>query len=277
MQAALLLRKAHQRPRPPRREKVRAQEHPEPAAAQPDSGTTAPPSLSTRYFPAREAVVEDCPWRVVRTLRYECREQCSGCNQGHCGRAGDGSLKPHPHSCRNCYGLLRRQRIMKEWQEWERHERPYASRAGDDDAGYPEEPAPHSEGVPPPEDNPFASQSQDPQPGPPPPPVAAPWDRRPYTPSQHQPDDASHKRRRRFRIPGALPPGTATSGGGVNGEATRCHRAACPSGERGGPLAPPPLRTLCVLPEFSRSAHALRVQKQRLRVLFLLLAHRMSI
>ena len=26
--------------------------------------------------------MEDCPWRVVRTLRYECREECSGCNPG---------------------------------------------------------------------------------------------------------------------------------------------------------------------------------------------------
>ena len=62
----------------PQGEGVRfAQEQPEPEEAQQDPITTDPASLCTRYFPAREALVEDCPWRVVRmqsgTLRQSRR------------------------------------------------------------------------------------------------------------------------------------------------------------------------------------------------------------
>ena len=137
-------------------------------------------------------------------------------------------MKPHPHSCRNCYGLLRRQRIMKEWQEWERQERPYASRAGDDDAGYTEEPAPPSEGVLLLRRHRIPSQGH----------RHHQWLHRgtgAYTPTPHQPDLRTMRSRRRLRIPGALPHGTAVSGGGGTGEATRCNRAACPMGGGGAP------------------------------------------
>ena len=42
-----------------------AQEPSELDEAPQNTSTTDPPSLSTRYFPAREAVVEGCPWRVL--------------------------------------------------------------------------------------------------------------------------------------------------------------------------------------------------------------------
>ena len=51
--------------------------------------------------------------------------------------------------------------------------------------------------------------------------------------------------RRSPRTPGAIPHGTAVSGGGDTGDNTRWNRAACPMGVGEGPLAPPSARTLC--------------------------------